>query len=147
MWKNKRTLFTSIATILTLLLFLCRFASIIGPDGDILNIMYYEKTSYVVMLIMLLAAGICAVFCYKVPLLQSRVCMLTALMELGFQIWLVSDFLRFRNEMVFSASMLFPTLSMALNIIAARCALTDGIAQQAAMAILKKRSKKNNGQI
>ena len=51
-----------IATLMTIAMFFCRFATIIGPGGEELKIMYYEKLPFAVMLIMLLTAGICAVF-------------------------------------------------------------------------------------
>ena len=85
-------------------MFFCPLATIIGPSGEELKVMYYEKLPYVVMLIMLMTAGICAFLCHKAPLLQARVCMLTALMLIGFQIWLGIDFFRYHNEMVFSPS-------------------------------------------
>ena len=105
MWQRIQTLYIGIATALTVSMFFSRMATIIGPEGSELVIRYYEKVPYLVMLIMLLTAGICAIFSYKSRLLQARVCILTALMLLGFQIWLGIDFLRFRNDMVFSITL------------------------------------------
>ena len=88
--------------------------------------MYYEKVPYLVMLIMLISGCLFTVLTHKLPFLQARVCMLTGLMLIGFQIWLGVDFLAYRGEMIFSLTMLFPLLSAALEIIAARKALVDG---------------------
>lgn len=143
MWQKIQTLYIGIATALTVSMFFSRMATIIGPEGSELVIRYYEKVPYLVMLIMLLTAGICAIFSYKSRLLQARVCILTALMLLGFQIWLGIDFLRFRNDMVFSITLLFPLVSSALNIIAARGNLVDEMTLQAVKSAKRVRRKKS----
>lgn len=143
MWQRIQTLYIGTATALTVSMFFTRMATIIGPEGSELIIRYYEKVPYLVMLIMLLTAGICAIFSYKSRLLQARVCILTALMFLGFQIWLGIDFLRFRNGMVFSITLLFPLVSAALNIIAARGNLVDEMTLQAVKSAKKVRRKRS----
>ena len=139
MWKKSQTYLIGIATLLGIAMFFCRFATIIGPMGEELGIMYYEKIPYTVMLIMLLAAGICAIFCNRFPLLQARVCMIAALMFIGFQIWLGVDFFRFHNEMVFSPTMIFPLAAAILDMMAARKALVDGMMMQAVKSMKKKK--------
>ena len=139
MWKKSQTYLIGIATLLGIIMFFCRLATIIGPMGEELKIMYYEKLPYAVMLIMLLTAGICAVFCHNFPLLQARVCMIAALMLVGFQIWLGIDFIRYHNEMVFSPTMLFPFAAAVLDIMAARKSLIDGMTLQAVKSMKKGR--------
>jgi hypothetical protein len=142
MWQRIQTLYIGIATALTAALFFSRMATIIAPGGEELEIMYYEKLPYLVMLIMLLTAGICAIFSFKSWALQARVCMLSALMLIGFQIWLGVDFFRFRNELVFSFTMVFPLVSAILNIMAARCALVDAMTMQAVKTTKKVRKNR-----
>ena len=142
MWQRIQTLYIGIATALTAALFFCRMATIIGPGGEELEIMYYEKRPYLVMLIMLLTAGVCSIFTFKSWALQARVCMLTALMLIGFQIWLGVDFLRYHKEMVFSLTMMFPIVSAILNIMAARSALVDAMTLQAVKTTKKVRKNK-----
>ena len=141
MWRRIQTLYIGIAIAFTAALFFCPMATIIGPGGTELDIRYYEKTPYLIMLIMLLSAGICAIFSYKSRLLQARVCILFALMLLGFQIWLGIDFLRYRNEMVFSITLLFPLVSAALNIISARGNLVDEMTLQAVKSAKRARKR------
>ena len=141
MWQRIQTLYIGIATALTIAMFFSRMATILGPEGTGLDIRYYEKIPYLVMLIMLLTAGICAIFSYKSRSLQARVCILSALMFLGFQIWLGIDFLRFRHDMVFSITLLFPLVSAALNIIAARSNLVDEMTLQAVKSAKKARRR------
>lgn len=142
MWQRIQTLYIGIATALTAVLFFSRMATIIAPAGEELDIMYYEKLPYLIMLIMLLTAGICAAFCFKNWFLQARVCMLTALMLIGFQIWLGVDFLRYHNEMVFSFTMTFPLVSAILNIMAARNAIVDAMTLQAVKTTKKVRKNR-----
>ena len=117
-------------------------ATIIWQNGEELDIMYYEKLPYLVMLIMLLTAGICAIFSFKSWVLQARVSMLTALMMIGFQIWLGVDYFRFRGLMVFSCTMIFPLVSAILYIMAARSALVDAMTMQAVKTTKKVRKNK-----
>lgn len=140
MWKRLTTYLTLIPVILIGSMFFMNFAKIIGPEGDILKIMYYEKLPYLVMLIMLISGCLFSFITHRHPLLQSRVCMLTGLILVGFQIWLAVDFLAYRKEMIFSVTMLFPMVSATLEIIAARKALVDGVTMQAAK-YLKNRKK------
>ena len=130
MWKKLTTYLTLIAALLVGSMFFCSFASIIGPEGEVLKIRYYEKIPYLVMLIMLISGCLFSVLTHKLPFLQARVCMLTGLMLIGFQIWLGVDFINYHSEMVFSPTMLFPLLGATLEIIAARRALVDGVTLQ-----------------
>ena len=142
MWKKIHTIYSIIATLLSASMFFFSFATILGPEGTELKIMYYEKLPYLFMLIMLLAAGVCSVFTYRNGFLQARVCILTALMLIGFQIWLGVDFLRFRTDMVFSISAIFPIVAAILNALAARGALVEGMTLQTAERVLKSKKKR-----
>lgn len=142
MWKRVQTLYIGIATIIIASMFFFRMATIIAPGGEEIDIMYYDKVAYIVMLIMLIAGGVASAFSYKNLFLQARVCMLTALMQIGFQIWLAVDFFRFHNDMVFSFSLIFPIVSAILNIMAARNILIDGMTVQAMQTTRKLKIKK-----
>ena len=142
MWQRIQTLYIGIATALIAALFFSRMATIIAPGVIEVDIMYHEKTPYLIMLIMLLTAGVCAGFCFKNWFLQARVCMLSALMLIGFQIWLAVDFFSYRNEMVFSFTMIFPLASAILNIMAARSALVDAMTIQAVKTTKKVRKNR-----
>ena len=141
MWNKIQTYLIGASTILTASLFFCRLATIVGPEGEDLSIMYYEKMPFTVMLIMLLSAGVCALFSHKSALLQSRVSMISVLMLIGFQIWLGIDFLRYHNELIFSPTILFPLICAALNIVAARKSMVDGMTIEAYKAMKKVRRK------
>ncbi|MBQ7812417.1 MAG: DUF4293 family protein [Bacteroidales bacterium] len=137
MWKNIQTLYLGIATALMAAMFFCRFATIIGPDGTEEVIRYYEKTSYLVLMIMTLTAHICSIASIKIRILQARVCIITALLSLGMQVWFFMDFLKFRNDMVFSISMVFPLIMTILDVMAAKKSMVDQVTYTAAMSAKK----------
>ena len=125
MWKKLTTYLTLISTLLVCSMFFCSFASIIGQEGSTVKIMYYEKMPYLIMMIMLLTGGLFSILTHRHPFLQARVCMLTALILTGFQIWLGVDFFMYREEMIFSVTMLFPMAAAILDVMAAKRIMTD----------------------
>ena len=125
MWQRIQTLYLAIATGLVAALFFSNIAAIIGPGGEEIGIRYYEKSSFLVLMIMMLTAHVCSIFSYKSWALQARVCMLAALLALGFQIWLGIDFIRFRHDMVFNITGVFPIVCFILDVLAARAAMID----------------------
>ena len=84
MWKRIQTLYLAVSAGLIASMFFCRFATIIGPEGSEEVIRYYEKTPYLILLIMLTTANVFSIATYRTRFLQARVCMLTALILTGF---------------------------------------------------------------
>lgn len=139
MWQRIQTLYLGISTALIFSMFFCTFATVIGPDGAEITIGYHEKLAYLTMLIMLFTAQVAATASFTAMFLQARVSIIAALMAVGLQIWLGVDFLRFRNEMVFSFTMLFPLAAAILDFMAARKSLVD---EMTLTAIKLKRKRK-----
>lgn len=139
MWKSIQTLYLGISTVLMAALFFCNFATIIGPDGTEVTIRYYEKTPYLVLMIMTLTAHVCAVFSYKLRFLQARVCIITALLALGMQVWFFMDFMKFRNDMVFSITMVFPLVMTILDVMAAKNSMVDEMTVTAVRSVRRSR--------
>ena len=131
MFKRIQNLFLIASTALVTSMFFCKMGTVIGATGDEATIRYYENIPYLLMNIMLLTANIFAIFNFKNPILQARICIIGALAMVGFQIWLGVDFLRFKEEMIFSVTMLFPLAEAFLNFMAARSAMIDGVTVQA----------------
>ena len=127
---------------LTASLFFCRFATILGPEGAEEVIRYYEKTPYLILMIMTLTAEICALFSYRMRILQARVCIIAALLMLGMQLWFLADFLKYRNELIFSITMLFPVAGAILNFLAARSAMVDEMTLQAVKSARRVRKRR-----
>ena len=141
MWKRIQTLYLAIPTALVVAMFFCKFATDLGSTGDDASIWYYEKTSYLLMLIMLLTAHVFAICTYKSPMLQARVSIISALALLGFQIWLGIDFLMYMNELSFSVTMLFPLPAAFLDFLAGHSAMVDEFTIQ---AVKRRKNQKKN---
>ena len=142
MWQRIQTLYLGISTALIFSMFFCTFATIIGPDGAEVTVGYHEKLPYLTMLIMLTAAHVAATGSFRSWFLQARVSIIAALMAVGFQIWLGVDFLRFRSEMVFSFTMMFPLAAAILDVMAARRAMVDQLTLTAVKSTRKSRKKR-----
>ena len=142
MWQRIQTLYIAIATALVAAMFFCNFATILGPGGDEVTIRYYEKSSYLVLMIMTLTAHICSVFSYKLRFLQARVCIITALLALGMQVWFFMDFMKFRHDMVFSITMIFPLVMTILDVMAAKNSLVDEMTVSAVRSVRKIRRRR-----
>ncbi len=125
MWQRIQTLFLAIAIGLIISLFFCNMATIIGEGGAKETIRFSEKLPYLILNIMVLTANVCALFAFKARMLQMRVAILAGILLLGFQGWLVFDFINHKNEMVFSLCAVFPLIAAILDFLAARNIMLD----------------------
>lgn len=139
MWTRIQVLYLAIATILTGALFFCNFATIIGPEGSEVSIGYHEKLPYLILNIMAFTAQVAAFACIKLRLLQMRVCIIAALLLVGFQIWIGVDFFLNRDAMVFSFTALFPLVGAFLDVLAARSIMLDEMMVQTWNRVHKKK--------
>lgn len=125
MWQRIQTLYLAIATALLASMFFCKFATIVGPQGNDLEIMYWEKIPYVTLLAISTLGNIFSLFAFKIRMPQMRVATGAAILLLAFQCWIVVDLARNWNEMSFSVTALFPLIAAILDIMAARSILLD----------------------
>ena len=87
---------------------------------------------------MLTTSHIAATASFKTRFLQARVSIIAALLAIGLQLWLGTDYFIHRSEMTFSITILFPLLAAFLDVLAARNAMTDEM-----MVAMQRRIKKN----
>ena len=125
MWQRIQTLYLAIATALLASMFFRKFATIVGPQGNDLEIMYWEKIPYVTLLAISTIGNIFSLFAFKIRMPQMRVATGAAILLLAFQCWIVVDLARNWNEMSFSVTALFPLIAAILDIMAARSILLD----------------------
>ena len=135
MWQRIQTLYLAIATILTCSLFFSKVATIVGPEGEDIAIMYYEKLPYLLFIIMVSAANAISLISFKARNIQMRLSVISALLLIAFQIWLGVDYFRHMKEMVFSITAVFPAICMVLDILASRNILLDEAMVQSASRI------------
>ncbi len=141
MWQRIQTLYLCISAALVFSMFFCVFATIAGPEGEQLTILYSEKWSYLALMIMMMIAQLASIACYKVFFLQARVCAIAGLLALGFQIWLGIDCFINRHDMSFSFTTLFPLLAAFLDFVAAKKSMLDEMTLQAIRSSRKARRK------
>lgn len=132
MWQRIQTLYLAIATILTCSLFFSKVATIVGPEGEDIAIMYYEKLPYLLFIIMVSAANAISLISFKARNIQMRLSVISALLLIAFQIWLGVDFLANRKDLIFSYTAVFPLIAAILDMLAARNIFLDEAMVQAA---------------
>ena len=143
MWQRLQTLYLAIASGLIISLFFCDFATRIGGAGEIVDTWKYtDNLAWLLFLISLTSANIIALFSFKSRMLQMRVCMLAALILIGFQIWVGVEFFRYKNEMVFSCTAVFPIIATILDVLAARAIATDEAMVQASARLRSSKKKR-----
>ena len=125
MWQRIQTLYLAIASALLVAMFFCKFSTIVGPQGENLNIMYWERIPYLVLLSLATLGNVFALFAFKIRMPQMRVATGSAILLLAFQCWIVVDMARNWNTMVFSVTTLFPLVAAILDIMASRSILLD----------------------
>lgn len=140
MWQRLQTLYLAIATVLVVSMFFVNFATVASGDASSADAWKYtDKLAWLLFLISLASANIIALFTFKARLLQMRVSILAALLLVGFQIWIGVDFFKYRNDMVFSVSAVFPIVAAILDALAARAIALDEAMVQAASRLRKRR--------
>ena len=142
MWQRIQTLYLAIATALLASMFFCKFATIVGPQGNDLEIMYWEKIPYVTLLAISTIGNIFSLFAFKIRMPQMRVATGAAILLLAFQCWIVVDLARNWNEMSFSVTALFPLIAAILDIMAARSILLDEAMVQSSARLRASKRKK-----
>lgn len=141
MWQRIQTLFLAIAVALVGSLFFCKMATVLGADGASETIRFSEKLGYLLCIIMLFTANVIALLTFKFRMLQMRVCIIAALMLLGFQAWIAVDFFRMKAQFVYSFTAVFPLVAAILDVLAARAIIMDEAMVREANRLRK--SKKN----
>lgn len=143
MWQRVQTLYFGIATLLIASLFWSDVARTVVEGGGVEHIRYTSKTIYLIWLILLTIFQILSLGGYRWRMRQFRVVIITVVLCIGFQGWLVYDYVRFHNEMVFSWTALFPVVAAILDCIGARNILLDEAIVQSANRLRLPRNKKH----
>ena len=125
MWQRIQTLFLALATALTLSLFWLDLARIPAPDGVFDTIGFCEKPLFLYLTIACLAATLAALLTYRLRMLQMRLCVVSALLQLGLQTVVAVVFFQNNEQMVFGLNAVFPVVSAILCFLAARNVFLD----------------------
>lgn len=146
MWQRIQTLYLLLASLLFGSMFFLPVATAIGSEGASEQIFYVDKLPYLVFMIIIELAQVFDLISFKVRPLQQRLTTLVALMMLGFQGWLLVDFLSRPQGVVFAFSMVFPLLCVILDVLALRGIISDILVAGSINRIraVKKRERKHN---
>jgi len=133
MWQRIQTLYLFLATGLVVSLFFCTKA------GDI---PYTDYWPYLVLLIVTGFLQVMALTTYKHRVFQMRTSVLSAIILLGLQGWLVYDAISTHNNPVFHVSAIFPIVAAILDFLAARSILADELLVRSADRLRSAKRKK-----
>lgn len=143
MWQRIQTLYLGVATILIVSLFWCDVAIRVTEGSAVENISYTSSWIYMVWMIILTLLQILALGGYKWRMKQFRVAVVACIMCLGFQGWLVYDFVRLHESVSFSWTALFPLAAAFLDYLGIKNILLDEAIVQSAHRLRSARTKKH----
>ena len=133
MWQRIQTLYLFLATGLVVSLFFCMKA------GDV---PYTDYWPYLVLLIVTGFLQVMALTTFKHRVFQMRTAVLSAIILIGLQGWLVYDFISTHNNPVFHVSAVFPIVAVILDFLAARSILADELLVRSADRLRSAKRKK-----
>ena len=133
MWQRIQTLYLFLATGLVVSLFFCMKA------GDV---PYTDYWPYLVLLIVTGFLQVMALTTFKHRVFQMRTAVLSAIILIGLQGWLVYDFISTHNNPVFHVSAVFPIVAVILDFLAARSILADELLVRSANRLRAAKRKK-----
>ncbi len=137
MFFRIQSLFLSIAAGLNISMF---FTNLIKfTDG--LSISFWEYTPTRIFILVTSALSIVAVSSFKNRLFQMRICNLSTLISLGFQIYLAVLFFRREPEMIFTVNAVFPIVAAILTFIGMRYVARDEAMVMAASRLRRSRRR------
>lgn len=138
MFFRIQSLFLSIAAGLNVSMF---FTNLIKfTDG--LTISFWEYTPTRIFILVTTVLSIIAVSSFKNRLFQIRICNLSSLIAVGFQIYLAVLFFRREPEMIFTVNAVFPIVVAILTFIGMRYVARDEAMVMAATRLRSSRRKK-----
>ena len=123
-------------------------AYIPGADGEPAETFkYLTYIPYAILLIIILILNVLALTTYKIRVFQYRTAVFSALVTLGFQIWLAVEFFVNLNagtdgsRLIYKVNAVFPLVSVILDCLAARGILADELLVESTYRL--RRDRKN----
>ena len=142
MWQRLQTLYLCIATGLIVALFFSVKAFTLGPGGiHAEELTYVKYTPYLILLILITALQLLAIFTYKTMVFQMRTAALAAILAVALQAWIGVDFFMADKVWIFRITAVFPLAAAILDFIAVRYILRDQLLVE---SISHLRSRKKN---
>lgn len=143
MWKRIQTYLIIAAALLLLAMFEMDMCHATDPEtSEQVSIKFTERSQFLIFTFV--CSVLCLVtLCYRKSLFsQMYLCLLNALMLLGYQIWILVAFLRLRSVYTLSIASLFPAISIVLLLVSIRFIAAEEV-QSRFLADLSGAEKKN----
>lgn len=135
MWQRVQTLYFAISTALIAIMFFCNKA------GDIPFTRYIP---YLILMVIILLLDFLALTVFKHRVFQFRTAILSTIITLALQAWLVLDFIVTKNNPMFHITALFPVVSSILNVMGARNVWADELMVRSASRLRAAKRKTFN---
>ena len=78
---------------------------------------------------------------FKARMIQMRLCIISAIVLLAFQIWIGVDYFKHMKDIVFSFTAIFPVIAAILDVLAARNIMLDEAMVQSASRLRSAKRK------
>ena len=133
MWQRIQTIYLIIALGLVVALFFCVKSFTVGEGGAHVNeVKYMAFVPYAILLVISALLQVIALLTFNVRVFQMRTAILSALILLGLQGWLVFDYLTAADGVIFHWTAILPLIAVILDFIAARKILRDQLLVESA---------------
>lgn len=145
MWQRVQTLYMAIATALTAAMLFSLKAVIPDAEGGFAETFKYtEYLPYLILIIIISLLNLLALTTYRFRVFQMRTAVLSALITLCLQAWLVVDYVSTSDTVVFRYTAIFPLIAIICNLLAARGIASDIMVAE---SVNRLRTKKKNRKI
>ena len=142
MWQRVQTLYLFLSTLFSGLLFFCDKAQVVsGTGSEAVSFLVYWP--YLVLIVLITVLNLIALGSFKFRVFQMRTAILSALLSLALQIWLVVDYFSCSEGVRFHLTVLFPLAAIVFDILAARSIWADELMVRSASR-LRSAKRKNH---
>lgn len=142
MWQRIQTLYLLISAGLCAALLFGTAYKVADPSG-MLEVSYFQlqKPFFAILLCILSFLVVLALIVYKSRILQMRLAVLSGIIALGMQLWLVWMYFSFEGA-VFRWTAILPLVICICNFLAARGCFQDQLVVESAYRVRERRRKK-----
>lgn len=135
MWQRIQTLYLLISTVLIALLFFCDKAE---------GISFTQYFPYLILIIVVTLLNILALTTYRFRVFQMRTAILSSIVTLALQVWILMDFFTCGKEEHFHITAVFPIITIILNLLAARAIFADELIVRSSSRLRAAKRKSNS---
>ncbi len=143
MWQRIQTLYLAISAVLLFILCFSDLYTVADADGmQYVTYWQFRKPYFGILLGVLLAMTLLALFTFKVRILQMRLATLSGLVALGMTGWLAYYYFTMPKDVVtFKGTIIFPLIVAICNFLAARGCFQDQLMVESAYRVRESRKR------